>query len=314
MTNNILTITLNPALDLSTATPRLEAGPKLRCAAPYFDPGGGGVNVARVIAELGGKGTAWVAVGGSLGRVYRELLQAGEIRFRFMEAPGMTRLSINVTEDDTGDQYRFVLPGPQYSEQDADRALVSIDQALAETNLVVVSGSMPPGLHASFMGRLAGQVRSMGRRLIIDCSGAPLQEALAAGVFMVKPNLREAEALAGRELPDTRARLKFAGELLERRAAEVVVISLGGDGALVAGKDLRLRLWVPPVEVVSAVGAGDSTVAGFALALARGASLEEAARLGIAAGTAAVATTATTLCRREDVQRLLPRIQVEKLD
>lgn len=314
MAHNILTVTLNPALDISTATSRLEAGPKLRCAAPQFDSGGGGVNVSRVIAELDGASRAWVAVGGSMGRVYQDLLRVEGIDFLFMESPGMTRLSFNVTEEASGDQYRFVLPGPEYSDEDADRVLDSIGGALEEGGLVVVSGSMPPGLQPTFMGRLAGLVQGAGARLILDSSGEPLKAAMEAGVFLVKPNLREAQVLSGRDLPDMEARLNFAEELRARGAAEVVVISLGKDGAIVVAQDTRLHLQPPRVEVKSAVGAGDSTVAGLAWGLARGATLEEAARLGIAAGSAAVVTNATTLCRREDVRRLLDQVQVERLD
>jgi 6-phosphofructokinase 2 len=313
MAQDILTVTLNPALDLATATEKLTAGPKLRCSAPRFDPGGGGLNVSRVIAELGGHSKAWTVLGGSLGSMCQDLLRSEDIAFTFMEGPGMTRLSVSVTEEVSGDQYRFVLPGPEFGAADGERALESIERALSGPGLVVVSGSMPPGLPASFMGRLAGRVSAAGARLILDSSGAPLQAALDEGVFLVKPNLREAQILAGRDLPDTEARLVFAGELIDRGAAEVVVISLGGEGALVVGKDLRLLLRVPPVEVKSAVGAGDSTVGGLTLGLARGATLEEAARLGLAAGTAAVSTVATALCQREDVQRLLDQIRVERL-
>ncbi len=318
MTDAILTITLNPALDLSTGTQKLEPGPKLRCTPPRFDPGGGGVNVSRVIAELGGESTAWTALGGAFGQMYREMLEAAGIPCTVLEAPGQTRLSLNITEQASEDQYRFVLPGPEYGPDDATRALDSIaaalkDAAFKNRALAVVSGSMPPGLHDDFMARLADVVRDAGSRLVLDSSGGPLKAALAEGVYLVKPNLKEAEDLAGRALPDTAARADFAADLIDKGAAKVVVLSLGGEGAVVVAEGVRLRLHSPEVDVCSAVGAGDSTVGALALALAQGRSVEDAARRGIAAGAAAVSTTATELCRREDAERLVDQVRVEEI-
>jgi 6-phosphofructokinase 2 len=313
MAERIVTITLNPALDLSTATERIKAGPKLRCRAPRFEPGGGGVNVSRVIAELGGASTAWVALGGSIGRMYEDLLRDEDIACTVMEAPGMTRLSVNVTEENTGEQYRFVLPGPEYDAEDAERALESLGQALEGSAFAVVSGSMPPGLKTGFMAGLAGLVRDMGVRLILDTSGQPLKAAVEKGVYLIKPNLREAQELAGRELPDMSARSDFAAELVDQGAVGAVVLSLGADGAIVVGEHTRLRLHAPEVEVNSAVGAGDSTIGALTLSLARGESLEEAARVAVAAGSAAVYTSATALCRHEDVEDLLRKVRVDAL-
>ncbi len=314
MAHEILTITLNPALDLSAETARVEPGPKLRCRAPHFDPGGGGVNVSRVIAELGGSSTAWMALGGGLGELYEELLDVEGIACAVLSAPGQTRLSINVTETDSGEQYRFVLPGPEFDATAADAALDSIGSALAGIDIAVLSGSMPPGLQADFMQRLAHRVREAGARLILDSSGAPLQAALREGVFLVKPNLKEARELAGRDLPDRAAQLAFASDLVEREATRAVVLSLGGEGALVVGEGVRLHLQAPQVEVRSAVGAGDSTVGALALGLARGESLEVAARRAVAAGAAAVHTAATALCRRADVEALIEQVEVERLE
>lgn len=314
MSDDILTITLNPALDLSTVTDRLEAGPKLRCRDPRFDPGGGGVNVSRVIAELGGTSTAWMALGGALGRMYQELLEGDGIRREVMETAGQTRMSVNVTEADSGDQYRFVLPGPEFDATSAAEVLDAIGAAVQGKGYAVLSGSMPPGLPDDFLAQLIARIGEAGAKLVVDSSGAPLQAALDAGVYLVKPNLKEAETLAGRRLGDMTARAEYAAELVEQGAARVVLLSLGAEGALVVGEGLRLRVMAPEVEVSSAVGAGDSTVAAMVLALARGESLEDAARLAVAAGAAAVSTPATVLCRREDVERLVDGVRVEPLE
>ena len=305
---DILTVTLNPTIDLSTSVASVVPGPKLRCAAPAVDPGGGGTNVSRAIALLGGASRALVAVGGPTGERLITLLNTQGIGTVALQGPGETRQSLAVIDRATGAQYRFVLPGPEWHPTDVSHALASIAGAVREGGLVVLSGSQPPGVPENFPARVAARLEGRAR-LIVDTSGAPLRElARGAGAapWLLRMDDEEAAELAGyplRTIPESAA---FAEELVGRGVADVVILARGADGAVLASREGRLHARSAKVEVVSKVGAGDSFVGAFTLAIARGETLEAALRQGNAAASSAVTTEATQLCRREDVERLLP--------
>ncbi|MBI1217432.1 MAG: hexose kinase [Rhodobacteraceae bacterium] len=305
---DILTVTLNPTIDLSTSVAAVVPGPKLRCAVPEVDPGGGGTNVARAIALLGGASRALVAVAGSTGERLITLLNSQGVATVALQGPGETRQSLAVVDRATGEQFRFVLPGPEWHPTDVDYALASIAGAVHEGGLVVLSGSQPPGVPVDFPARLAARLEGRAR-LIVDTSGAPLRElARGAGAtpWLLRMDDEEAAELAGYPLPTIAESAAFAEELVARGVAEVVILARGADGAVLASGAGRLHARSAKVRVISKVGAGDSFVGAFTLSVARGEGLEMALRHGNAAASAAVTTEATKLCRREDVQRLLP--------
>ena len=308
---DILTITLNPAVDLSTATDQVEPGPKLRCAPPRSDPGGGGVNVSRAIRLLGGDSRALVALGGPAGEKLRHLLWKEEIAFLPFHGPGETRQSLAVTDRGTGQQYRFVLPGPEWNDERAAAMLDAIDRAAPKGGFVVVSGSNPPGIAGDFIPRVAIRLSARGSKLIVDTSGGALRQLVTtpspAAPFVLRMDQEEAEALAGRPLPARTDSADLAARLVAEGAAEAVIVARGADGSVLAAEGLRLHVAPPPdLPVRSKVGAGDSFVGAFTLALARGAGLGEALRHGTAAAAATVTTEATQLCTREDAEHLLP--------
>ncbi|SLN36776.1 Putative phosphofructokinase PfkB [Pseudoruegeria aquimaris] len=307
---DILTLTLNPALDIATEAPEVVPGPKLRCAAPQVDPGGGGINVSRAIRNVGGGSRALVSVGGPTGARLMDLLLAEGIDAVALPAPGDTRQSLSVTDAGTGKQFRFVMPGPRWAEEDAERFLADAEALAPKDGLVVLSGSQPPGLAPDFPHRLNTRLAPLGVRLIVDTSGPPL-EAVAAGgarpVAVLRMDQEEAEALAGEPLPTARAAGDFAASLCERGVAEMVILARGAEGAVFAQSGATpMACSNADVPVASKVGAGDSFVGGFTLALARGLPPAEAVRHGNAAASAAVMTKATELCRQEDVARCLP--------
>ncbi|WP_404383007.1 1-phosphofructokinase family hexose kinase [Caenispirillum salinarum] len=301
----ILTLTLNPALDVNASVDRLEPDRKLRTDAPRMDPGGGGINVARVATRLGADVTAWALLGGPTGQMLADLLEGEGVRLVRCETDGATRLSfkVRVTEEDDA-QYRFVPPGPEVDAAQADAILRSIDECMKGVDWVVLSGSLPPGLGPDFIGRITELVRGRGARLILDTSGPALEAGLEAGVWLVKPDRHETQDLAGEDLPDDDALAAYARRMIERGAAQVVIATLGAEGALVVTADAAMRLRPPDVKQVSAVGAGDSFVAALVAALADGRAVEDAARAGVAAAAAAVTTTDTRLARAEDIERL----------
>ncbi len=310
---DILTVTLNPTIDLSTSVAAVQPGPKLRCAPPEIDPGGGGTNVSRAVRILGGNSRALVAVGGTTGERLLTLLNAQGIATVALHAPGETRQSLAVTDRATGAQFRFVLPGPEWHPADTAHALAAVLGAARDGGLVVLSGSQPPGVPEDFPALLAARLQGRAR-LIVDTSGAPLR-ALAHGAgaapWCLRMDDEEAAELAGTPLKTVAQSAAFAEELVGRGVADVVILARGADGAVLASAAGRIHARSAQVAVVSKVGAGDSFVGAFVLAVARGDSLEGAMRQGNAAASAAVMTEATRLCRAEDVARLLPECAAE---
>lgn len=302
----IATLTLNPAVDLSTSTVHVEPIRKLRCTLPQYDPGGGGINVARVVGILGGEAVAVYPAGGPLGDMLQQMLEHLGLPQRRVSIAGDTRESFSVDEGDSGQQFRFILPGPRLSPKEQQRcldALAGIDPA---PDFLVLSGSFPPGVEPAFFDRFAELARSCGARLVLDCSGEALCYAAAqGGIYLLKPSLHELATLIGRPVEGERDQEAALRTLIDRGAAEIIVLSLGAGGAMLATRAGIQRFAAFEVPVVSTVGAGDSMVGAIVKALAEGKDLQVAVRYGLAAGSATIMQAGTGLCRAEDVERLL---------
>jgi 6-phosphofructokinase 2 len=301
-------LTLNPALDLSTSTATIVPSEKLRCATPRYDPGGGGINVARAVHALGGRAVAVFPAGGPTGHFLADLLRDEGVSTCQVPIVGTTRESVTVDERETGRQFRFVMPGPSLSMTDLAACEAELRRLEPRPEYIVASGSLPPGLAADSYGEIAKLAGSLQAKIILDTSGAALQVIRDYPVFLVKPNRRELEALVGEALPGQRDVERAAARIIEQEFAEIVVVSLGADGAVCATKDGLERYPSIDVDVQSSVGAGDSMIAGIVLSLSRGRSLRESVRYGIAAGTAALLRPGTELCRLEDVEGVLARM------
>lgn len=300
----IVTLTVNPALDVSTSTRRVIPGHKLRCAATVLDPGGGGVNVSRVVQRLGGQSVAVYAAGGPTGDAYRQLLDAEGIVSRVIRIDGSTRESFTVDETSSGEQYRFVLEGPRMSEPEWRECLAATESLIVRDGLLVASGSIPPGAPDDLYARLARAAKAAGVEFVVDASGPALRHALDEGVALVKPSLRELGELVGEELDSAERQVSAAKHLVDTGGARLVALTLGADGAMLVTADEVVRLAPPHVEVRSTVGSGDSFLAAFVLRLAQRRSVAEAFRAAVAAGSATAMTPASDLCTREDVERL----------
>jgi len=300
----IATLTLNPALDVSTRTEKVRPTHKLRCEAPRAEPGGGGINVARVVHALDGDVTAVFPCGGATGATFEKLLRDEGVPIAPVPIAGAMRESFTVDETGSGQQYRFVLPGPTLAESELDALLQKVTGLDPAPGYIVASGSLPPGCDPSVFHKLCGLCGKAGTRLVIDTSGPALAALEGGCAWLIKPSLRELQELVDRDLSSDAEQLAAARELRDRGFAEVVVVSLAERGALLVAQGTELRM--PAIEVPpgSAVGAGDSMVAGLTLALAADKSLEEVLLYGIATGAAALLTPGTELTRREDVERL----------
>jgi 6-phosphofructokinase 2 len=300
----IITLTINPALDVSTSTERVMPEHKMRCGPNRLDPGGGGVNVSRVIQRLGGQSTAIYALGGPTGHAYRQLLEQEGIVGRAIPIAGSTRENITIDELSTGKQFRFVLQGPEIADAEWRAAVEATTSAAKSGGYVVASGSLAPGVPDDFYARVTRAAHEHGARVVVDASGEALAAALDEGVYLIKPSGRELGELVGSTLTTIEERIAAAEELVARGRVEVVALTLGGDGAALATADGTVFLTPPAITVHSTVGAGDSFLAGMVLRLAEGRELVEAFRAGVACGAATAMTTATELCHRVDVERL----------
>lgn len=300
----ILTVTVNPSLDVTTSTAKLEPQRKLRCGPPVMDAGGGGANVSRAIRELGGESRAFVALGGNTGRQFAQLLRHAGVDYVEFPLPGETRSSMTVMEEESGLHYRFVLPGPEQSRQTGEEILAELGRVIGETTrYVVASGSLLPGIGNDFYARLGNIVRWQGAKLILDTHGEALKEALLGLPYLIRLNEMEARELAHDTDGDVPVE-ELARTLVDRHVAEIMVVGLGEKGSLVTSAEGQFSIAPPKVTVRSMVGAGDSYVAALTLALSRGWSLEAANRYGVAAAASAVTREATELCSQVGTEEL----------
>jgi 6-phosphofructokinase 2 len=275
---------------------------KNRITNERFDPGGGGINVARVLTVLGGEAYAIYLAGGLTGQTLDKMIDAIGLKRATIPIQGDTRISYTVFERRTHQEYRFVPEGPAITEGEWQACLDRL--STLDADIVVASGSLPHSVPVDFYARAAAFAHKNDKRLVLDTSDEPLRAALAEGVYLLKPNLRELSQIAGAELPTREAQHDAAMAMIGKGHAERVAVSLGDEGAFLASPEGCIDLAAPPVEMHSAVGAGDSFVAGMTLGLAEGRGLREALCLAVAAGSAAVMTMGTELCRRDDVERL----------
>jgi 6-phosphofructokinase 2 len=300
----IVTMTLNPAIDKSASVDHVIAERKLYCKPPRFEPGGGGVNVSRAIKKLGGESLLLYPAGGLTGDRLKELLDQEDLNHRPLPIEGTIRESLVILEESTGRQYRFGMPGPALQKEEWEPFLQELAAMKPSPDYLVASGSLPPGVPPDFYARVAHIGKKMGAKVIIDVSGEALEEALQEGVFLIKPNVRELRELVGKEIKEESQIKAEAQKMVKSGRCEVLVISLGAAGALAVSDAFAEHFLPPTVPIVSKVGAGDSMVASIVLSLARGNPLRESILFGVAAGSAAVMTSGTELCRREDAERL----------
>jgi len=305
----IVTLTLNPAVDKNTEVDRVVAEDKLRCDAPSREPGGGGLNVSRVVDRLGGQSTAVYTSGGPTGKMLQSLLDDEGLDHTPLPVDDWTRENLIVYETSTDRQFRFGMPGPTLTPEEIEDGLAVLRDLQPTPDYLVASGSLPPGAPDDTYATVAETAHALGARPILDTSGAALRAAVPVGWYLLKPNLRELEQLAGDTLETEGQRIDAARRFIERGWCTVVVLSMGASGALLITADRAEHVRSPTVPIASRVGAGDSMVAGLTVALARGRDLGAAVRFGVAAGAAAVMTPGTELCHRDDTERLFEQIR-----
>ncbi len=301
--SRIVTITFNPCIDKTTSVNKLIPEKKLHCHEPTFEPGGGGINVARAIKKLGGEAIAIYPAGGYTGQFFNHMLHKEEVPIIVIDIENPMRENVIVLEEDSNNQFRFGFPGAKLNETEWKKCLGEIER-MDDVRYVVASGSLPEGVPNDIFARLAAIAKNKNVKLIVDTSDGALQLAAEEGVYMIKPNIGELVWLIGKnEL--TIDEVPAAGrEIIAKGNCEVLVISMGEDGAMLFTKDTEFIVKPPYVEKKSTVGAGDSMVAGIVLQLSRNKDIREAFLYGVASGTAATMNAGTELCHKHDVDKL----------
>ncbi|MBK6381514.1 MAG: 1-phosphofructokinase family hexose kinase [Chitinophagaceae bacterium] len=306
--SSIITITFSPCIDKSTAVAALVPEKKLLCATPKLEPGGGGINIARAIKKLGGAATAIFPSGGYTGKYFNHLLEKENIPAVIIETANETRENIIVVDEATNNQYRFGMPGTGLTAAEWKKCLHAVEE-MSDVEFIIASGSLPPGVPDTIYALLAKIAKSKNAKFIVDTSGEALKHAAAEGVYMLKPNLGELSSLAGKKEIQPGEVKTIAREIIAKGNCEVIVVSMGADGAMLVTAEIAGIFKPPAVERKSTVGAGDSMVAGIVFYLAQGKDLTQSVQYGVACGTAATLNAGTELCKKEDADRLYSLIQ-----
>ena len=309
--SQIVTITFNPCIDKTAAVPQLIPEKKLSCTEPRFEPGGGGINVARAIRKLGGEATAIYPSGGYTGKFFNDLLAKENIPAVIIEIENSLRENVIVVEESSNKQFRFGFPGAKLLEQEWQQCIDAIGK-ISNAEFLVASGSLPEGVPDDIFARLATISKKKNLKLVVDTSKAALRHAANEGVFMLKPNVNELSSLLGKKQLRRTEVARAATKIIEKGSCEVLLVSLGEEGAMLFTRDDQLQVSAPKVEKKSTVGAGDSMVAGFVLNLSQGKNFEDALRYGVACGTAATMRPGTELCNKKDADALYQIIVSEE--
>jgi len=299
---DIVTLTVNPSVDKSTHFSGLVAEQKIRCKEPQFDAGGGGINVSKAISRLRGSSLAVFTSGGPVGEMLKDLVAKEKVDFQTIETETATRENFIAVDDNTNSQYRFGFTGDVLSDSEVEKLLGTISNM--KPKYLVASGSLNEGLSSDFYQKVAEIAKETSSKLIVDTSGEALKKVLETGVYLIKPNVGELAKLVGVERLETEQVDEAAKEIIAKGGAEIVVVSLGPQGAILVTKDQCEFVPAPNVAKKSTVGAGDSMVGGIVWALSQNKSLKEVIRWGVACGSAATMNEGTQLFKFEDANRL----------
>jgi 6-phosphofructokinase 2 len=304
MTQKVLTITFNPTVDKSCTVENIQPEKKLRCSKPVYEAGGGGINVSRGLQRLGISSVALYPSGGRTGELLEELLTNEKVNSLTLPVKTETRENFIVVDTSNNNQYRYGMPGDSLTPKEADALHEAILGISPLPEIAVISGSLPEGLTTAFLIKLVKELKAKNVKVIADTSGDALTAILKEGVYLVKPNIGELSKFIGKEELDNESADEAAKELINKGAAEIVAVSMGPQGAYIVTKDENVHVPAPSVKKLSTVGAGDSMVAGMVAVLAKGGSITEMGRMGVACGSAATMSKGTGLFTKENAEKL----------
>lgn len=309
----IATVTLNPTLDKTVTVEGLVIDETNRWTSFRRDPGGKGINVSRVLHELGYNTVAYGLVGNDIdGVTFQQLMKQKGVPFDFTPIKGEIRSNFIITNIKTHRQTRIDAPGPNISKEELGNLIGKITAITPPPEFLVFAGSVPPEVPDDIYRYLIENAKTRGIKTVLDSDSVWLEEGIKAKPSVIKPNVYEAEQLLGVKLRDEHALIQALKEFIDQ-GIEIAVISRGKEGLVISDGNMMLKVVPPLVEVSSTVGAGDSAIAGLIMKLSQGAGIEEAARMAAAAGTATALTPGTALCLKRDVDKLLHLIKVERM-
>jgi 6-phosphofructokinase 2 len=306
----IHTITANPALDLTYRVPSIKLDDKIRATEVIRAAGGNGINVSRVAARLGHPTVAMGFIGGRSGEEFADRLKSEGVRTWFTQHAADTRTNV-IIQDDKSQQVRVSGVKASVTQAEVESFVANI-MDLRKPDFLVISGSLLTGMPKDFYVAVTRYAVRDGVKVAADADGDELKSAVAAGVYLIKPNHYELGRLANTDVTTHEDAVKAARHII-LQGVEVVVCSLGPSGAVLVTKDEAWKAVPPKVKVDSAVGAGDSLLAGVLVAIAENKSWDEVLRLGVACGTATAMTPGTDLCFTKDIDVILPKVVLERL-
>ena len=298
---NIVTLTINPALDKSAKIDQLIPEQKLKCQAIEFQAGGGGVNISRVLHTLEVKNNCLFTCGGDTGKTLKGLLGDEKLDITPIPVAAWTRENLAVVDTKTDLQYRFGMPGKGLSATEIESLKTIVNNLVTDNSMFILSGSIPDTMSPDFYIELIDSLSAENVKLIVDTSGEALKASLKKPVFLMKPNQGELAQLAGKDFLTKTEQEAFAMELIHNKHAEYVVVSLGARGAFLASESGIFYQNTPSVKVKSTIGAGDSMVAGLVYAIAQGMSSPDILKWGVVCGVATTMTGGTNLATKENI-------------
>jgi len=308
----IVTVTPNTAVDKTYTVENFTIDRVHRPSEWRIVAGGKGINVARVYKELGGEAISTGFVGGHNGDFILESLRAEGLKADFVRTKGESRVCIAILDPVNRTQTELNEIGPEISSDEYERLKLKFESLVPGTEFVVLSGSTPPGVPDTIYREMIEIARRYNVPCLLDGNNAPLREGLKALPSIAKPNIHELSAIVGRQLGTIEEVAEAANEFVSQ-GIDIMVVTLGRDGALAATKEATWRAKSPEIKFVSAVGSGDALAAAVVYALGNGRSLEEALRLGTAAGAANAMTYGAGFCSKEDIYRLAEQVEMERI-
>lgn len=309
----ILTVTLNAAIDKRYVVEGFQVGEVNRVKECAYTPGGKGLNVSKPAAIAGADVVATGFVGGHAGNYIEDSLKPFGIKSAFYHMEAESRSCINIWDEVNHVQTEFLEPGFTVSEQDFENFEAKFRELVKEADVIAMSGSVPKGLDGNAYQRLVKICKDAGKKVILDTSGKLLEMGIEAQPTMIKPNIDEIRMLTGKTCDNFNDMLE-AAKAIHRAGVEIVAVSLGAEGSFVVCEDGIFRAEVPKIDAVNTVGCGDSMIAGFALGLNEGLSIEGTLRKASAISAAAALREETGFFVKEDMERIFPEIKISKLN
>lgn len=313
MREKVVTVALNPSIDKTVTVKEFVPYGLNRVEHSQVDPGGKGINVARVLHSFGVKSTAAGFLAGHTGKLLQNFLAQDGIDSDFMEIPGETRINIKIFDRKAKKITEVNESGCVVSSEELPKFQERFRELCGEARITIMTGSLPPGVPDNVYAQFIETAKAAGAQTILDADGEALKKGIASRPFAIKPNIHELEALAGRPLATQQDVLAFGRELIHEGIG-LVIVSMGADGAIVLNEKEAYKTDPWKIQVKSATGSGDSMVAALAAELMRGASLSDIARAATAAGTVTASKPGTQLCTEDEVRKALPLVTLHPLE